>query len=213
MIVVECKRLIPPAYTGVNNKTSSSVKCINEAHADLLFIKAAQRLLDVNNWQRYSGKISSNFSLTDNKGNNMSEPAREGYNIRIDIPGFGNKTGKGYDWVKIEMIEYYENNESEMLLAMKVKPAKNPISHMGRTAHFFKSHASSTFILSRHELKISCTVIGRNEKANTSAKSLLEKIRNIFTALLAWLFFSKLQWKLLTKGILSYSNKEKELVK
>ena len=59
--VAEMERTASHPYTVVKNKTSSRIKCIDETHADFLFTKAVQRLLDVNNWQHYSGKMSCRF--------------------------------------------------------------------------------------------------------------------------------------------------------
>lgn len=211
--MVEMNRTVPPAYAGVKNKTSSRVKCIDEKHADFLFTKAVQRLLDVNNWQHYSGKMSCNFYLTDSMGASLNQLAREGDIIRIDIPGIRTKTHKGYEWVIVEKVGYYENVNNEMIFLLKVKPAKNPAKHWGRTAFHFRSHANSTFIITRAKLEITCSVVGKNEKSEPSRKGFLEKIQTAFKTIVSWIFLSKLQWKLLTRGILSYSNKEKDRLK
>lgn len=170
-------------------------------------------MLDVNNWGNFTSPLCAGFSLTDNKGNVMEDEAKEGHHIRIDIPGPGSKAGNGFDWVKIEKIELSDRqNADEEYIAIKVRPSSNPKKNWGRTAHFFKSYATSTFMVRREGVQVSCSVTGRNEKSNTNQKRLLDKLRNLLVAILSFFGFSKLQWKCLTKGILSYSNKEKELV-
>jgi len=205
--------IIPAPAIGVNNETASVINCTDERHAEFLFEKACRRLLDVNNWGKFAGKLSATFSLADNEGNLTDDEAKEGYRIRINIPGPGSKAGNGYDWVKIERIELsFTKDIEEGYLAMKVRPSGNPQKISGRTAHFFKAYATSTFMVKRTSLQITCSVTGRNEKPNTDQRTFLDKLRNLFTALLAFTGFAKLQWKLLTKGILSYSNKEREML-
>ena len=194
--------VIPEKEEGVSNETSSKVKCPSNKQASLLFIRSANRLLNVNKWQVYSGKKLADFCLVDNDGNKINALAKEGYHIKIDIPGPGNKTGGGTDWVTIEEIAYKEMSEEENMLAMRVRPAKQPLKGHGSTAHFFKDHATSTFLLIHKVNVVTCAVIGRNEKPNTDVSSITDVVRNLLTAVIAFAGFSKLQWKNLTRGIL-----------
>jgi hypothetical protein len=206
-------KIIPARSVGVNSETASVINCTDEKHAEFLFEKACKRLLDVNNWGKFAGKLSATFSLTDSEGNLTDDEAKEGYHIRINIPGPGSNTGNGYDWVRIEQIEAsFTKDMEEGYLAIKVRPSGNPQKISGRTAHFFKAYATSTFMVKRNGLQITCSVTGRNEKSNTDQRTFSDKLRNFFTALLAFLGLAKLQWRLLTKGILSYSNKEREML-
>ncbi|MBG9378106.1 hypothetical protein I5907_17850 [Panacibacter sp. DH6] len=194
--------VIPDKEEGVNNETSSKVKCPSNRQASLLFIRSANRLLNINKWHTYSGKKFAEFSLTDSKGVKVNALAKEGYNIKIDIPGPSNKSGGGTDWVTIEKIEYREVSEEENSLAMRVRPAKKPINANGSTAHFFQEHATSTFLVIHKGNIVTCAVIGRNEKANIDMTTIGTMVRNMLTALVAFAGFSKLQWKTLTRGIL-----------
>lgn len=206
--------IIPVPAGGINSDTCSYIYCSDEKHAAFLFEKASRRLLDVNTWGNFTSKLCAGFALTDSKGNLVEDEAKEGYRIRINIPGPGSKTGKGYDWASIEKIELSGNRSiDEEYVAMKVRPSSNPKRILGRTAHFFKSHATSTFRVKRSGLQISCSVKGKNEKPNINQKTFLGSLRNFLVAILSIFGFSKLQWKCLTKGILSYSNKEKEMVR
>jgi len=211
--VAEMNRTASHPYTVVKNKTSSRIKCIDETHADFLFTKAVQRLLDVNNWQHYSGKMSCRFHLTDNAGIHINQFAEEGNIIRIDIPGIHAKPGKGYEWVTIDRIAYHEREAGEMLFLLKVKPPRKPSKNWGKTTLFFNTHASSTFVITRLNLEITCSVIRKNEKSEKPPIGFFQKIRAFFKTLITRLLLSKLQWKLLTRGVLCYSNKEKDLVK
>ena len=69
-------------------------------------------------------------------------------------------------------------------------------------AHFLSDDATSTFIISRKNNTITASVHGRNEKPNTEAAGLLDKIRNAIVGTTAVAGISKIQWKLLVKGLL-----------
>ena len=138
----------------------------------------------------------------DANGNKLYRRAREGDYLRINIPGPGNKSGEGYDWVRIEQIEFTDDeSESYEYVAMKVRPCKSPLNHEHATAHFFKNIATSTFMVKRKYNVISAEVHGRNEEPNTDAISTSNKIRNFFVGIGAILGFSKVQWKSLVDGL------------
>ena len=54
--------------------------------------------MDVSKWHELSGEILAKFQLIDASGAELSEGAKEGDYIRINITGPGNKSGEGYDW-------------------------------------------------------------------------------------------------------------------
>ena len=203
------KKKIPHRFEAVYNKTSSIIKCKDESHADFLFIKAAQRLLDINNWGNYSTKIPWGFCLTDLNGNIKNESAREGY--KIFIRRGGEKTGKWYSWVKIVHVEYFEKEKNEAVLVMQVGSLQKLSIDPERTASFFNDYADSSFLLSRNGLNITCSLLKKNEK-NPVTRNWKDKIIGFLRSLFEYFNFYKLDWRSFTKGILSYSKKEKSIV-
>lgn len=76
----------------IHSKTKSREEALKQ------FDLAKHRLLDINSWQKISGKGSAEFKLTDKKGQVLkSKRPRVGNLIRIKLPAPGNKAGDGYD--------------------------------------------------------------------------------------------------------------------
>ena len=196
-------RMIPKQEQGASTDTVSKIKLetVDEALWDFEIVK--DRLLDVSHWHELSGDILAKFQLMDKNGKELYRRAREGDYLRIDIPGPGNNSGKGYDWVRIEQIEFTENEaESFEYAALKVRPCPSPLNNERTTAHFFKNIATSTFMVKRKYNVISAEVHGRNEKPNTADLSVSNTIRNFFVWIGAILGFSKVQWKSLVEGLI-----------
>ncbi len=157
------------------------------------FQVARKRLLDVNNWQNISSGLSSTFILRDAQGQSIGHRFPEvGDYMQIDIPAPGNKAGDGHDWVRFEAIEETKNNEADEMTSMRVRPVSSPLNDQPDVAHFLDEKATSTFIVYRTGTKVT---------ANTEGTSLVDKVRNVATAVGAWLGFSDVQWKNLSKAI------------
>jgi len=175
--------------------------------AQYYFKMAKQRLLAINNWHQVCPIEASVFCLTDHNGKKIDGPAQIGNLIRIDIPGPGSNMGDGFDWVMIQDIEEITTTGIDKeALVMKVRPCANPQNESSDTAHFLKDGATSTFIVARQARLIQAEVHGRNELPNLKAGSIVDKARNAIIGLGAILGISVLQWKLLTKGIVSLHN-------
>jgi len=164
-----------------------------------LYRRTADRLLTVNEWGRYAGM--SAFQLIHKNGIRAERKAEAGDFIRIDIPGPGTHAGMGYDWVKILNIISRDDVGQEWL-AIVVQPSSHPLAKDGETAHFLKSHASSTFIVRRDGLTVFAEEHGRNEEPNTSEGTLYDRGRNFVVGMAAKLGMSYPQWKNLVKGLL-----------
>ncbi|HWJ89642.1 MAG TPA: hypothetical protein VNR87_00940 [Flavisolibacter sp.] len=188
--------LVPEHETGVQTNTESSIECSNEEEATEFFEEVKHRLLHVGGWHGLAGPASATFQLTDEMGNPQNREARIGDHFKIDIPGPGTITGGGDDWVRIEMVE-----NSEELAAIRVRPATNPKNDRKDIAHFFSERSTSSFIVKKQKNKIIAGVYGRNEKPNTNAEQLADKIRNTAVATGAASGLSKLQWKSLANGL------------
>jgi hypothetical protein len=195
---------IPEQHTGGKTDNWFSIIADTDKGAVGLFKTAVERLLDVNNWSRLCGISSASFRLTDEKGTEVDRPIKAGDHFRIDIPGPGTVTGKGYDWVQIEKIEPHLNPCAEWeAIAIIVRSAPNPLNEDEHTAHFFSEEATSTFLVKRDKKRVTAEVHGRNEKPNTATGNTLDNLRNTVVGTAALTGFSDIQWKQLVKGILS----------
>jgi hypothetical protein len=201
--IMDAPKLIPTQKHGASTDTISKIKLasIEEALWEFEIIK--DRLMAVSKWHELSGEILAKFQLINTSGVKLSGPAKEGDYIRINIPGPKNKSGDGYDWVRIEKIESFSDESKSLeVVAIKVRPCKSPRNNEQATAHFFKDIATSTFLVKRSHTTISAEVHGRNEETNTDAPDFNNKVRNFFVGLGAMLGFSKVQWKSLVDGLI-----------
>ncbi len=190
-----------------NEGTQADIVEIIEAadpqEAKLLFLKARERLFDISHWESISEGLSASFDLTDKNGNLKEGFPEKGDHIRIDIPGPGSSAGRGYDWVRVEMIEDRRAIDTDReWTIIKVRPSEDPVKQEG-VAHFFEDQATSSFIVTREDTKLSAEVHGRNEKPNKKNKKLADKIRNTVTGTLAAAGIAKIQWQKLVKGLLN----------
>ncbi|MBE7169285.1 MAG: hypothetical protein INR73_01780 [Williamsia sp.] len=192
--------LIPEHKEGAKTNTESDAEFKSETEASRFYQMVRERLLDVNHWNKWAGEATARFQLRDAAGNKVNRLAQQGDYFQIDIPGPDGE--KEDDWVRIEAIEEGEEGGGQMT-AIRVRPAENPLSSKGETAHFFDAAATSTFVAKREGCKVIAGVYGRNEKPNTERENLGDKIRNAVVALGAMLGFSKLQWKSLVTGLVS----------
>ncbi len=191
------KEIVPGQHEGGKSNTESHKDFSSEEEAKEFFHKVADRLMNVNEWHTYAGKLTADFTLTDAAGNPVQRPVEKGDHFRIDIPGPGTTTGDGYDWVQVE--EIVKEKDSVSILA---RPATNPTNDRKDVAHFFSYAATSTFMVSLKGKTVKAAVFGRNEKPNTDAEKAADNLRNAAIATAAVGGFSKLQWKSLVEGLM-----------
>jgi hypothetical protein len=202
-MVIENSQAIPPQEEGKQVDIVETIKASNKEEAKLIFRQARQRLFDISTWSQISEGISALFLLTDQHGKEKQGMPARGDHVRIDIPGPGASAGEGYDWVRVEMIDDNPAPEDKTeWTIIKVRPSENPATKEG-VAHFFDEDATSSFIVKREDDLISAEVHGRNEKPNTSAENLPDKIRNAVVGIGAVAGFAKIQWQKLVKGLLN----------
>lgn len=193
--------IIPGQSSGAASDNIHTIESADVNTARELFKKASARLLNVNHWHEITGAGTAEFRLTDADGTTVERPARLGDLFCIDIPGPGNASGDGNDWVRVEAVEQHHEGEHE-LIAMRVRPCAAPGRGKNEVSHFFDEDATSTFCISREEKKVTAAVVGRNEKPNTDTSSILDKIRNLFVGGGAMAGLNKPQWKRLVKALL-----------
>lgn len=193
---------IPAQKKGTASRAVAQRKLRTENEAKHFFAKARSRLLNINQWMHYSGKGSGKFTLTDDQGRPIDSDPEKGNFIKIELPAPENKTGDGYEWVRIESIDDESDHETDRCI-LKVRPSANPMKTDNYTAHFYTDDATSTFVVERKGNRLKAAEYGRNEQANTHVSSITDKIRNIIVAIGARLGLAHIQWLRLMKGILN----------
>lgn len=194
--------LVPKQETGVKIDVEERVELGHPDEAEAFFRSVSARLLDVNNWKSYAGKISADFQLIDINGHKAERPVKEGDYIQIDIPGPGPQSGDGFDWVKVEKIAE-ETKNNVHTLSMRVRPTPSPLNDETSVAHFYSRQSTSTFSVSQNDNKITVGIFDRNTEPNKNGGSAAERIRDKAVGLTAITAFSRIQWTLLAKGLLS----------
>ncbi len=198
--------LIPLAISGKNIDLEYKHHYPDSLSVHTAFQEASKRLLNPACWNSLAGDLSAKFAVF-HKNNDASDSSiQEGDFLQIDIPGPGPAAGKGYDWVRIAKIDEDGKNNS-IGLQLVASPAPNE-DDSEQAAHFFRSGASSTFIIQRNNLTITASYHGRNEKANTQTGKMLDNIRNALVAFGAVIGVSEIQWKKLLEGFLIEKEKD-----
>jgi hypothetical protein len=196
--------LVPDNYVGKPTNLSSSVILPTREEALICFNRATKRLLNPPVWHKLSGWASAHFELSGPDAEEKERLAEEGDYFRIDVPGPGPSAGDGFDWVMVEKISIHVNQTgiSEWIF-LQVRPCSNPRKPNGDTAHFFKSLASSSYIVERNGNIVTARYHGRNETPNTSTDSTFDNARNATFAAGAAIGLSEVQWTALLKGLLA----------
>lgn len=192
--------IVPDQRTGKAIDAETSVELMDEKEAQEFFRVVQNRLQNVNAWDQLAGNISASFRLVDKNGKEVDREVQKGDYFKIDIPGPGSKTGRGYDWVQVEEIESSSSPESDNF-AFRVRPTDNPLSGNQDIAHFYSHESTSTFTVTRVRNKVSAAIYDRNTKPNTDADSTTDKIRHAVVGTAGAISFSKIQWQNLTDGL------------
>jgi hypothetical protein len=192
--------LAPLQQLGEEIETVSFSDLADNNEARLYFEAAKARLLSVNNWHFISGITSGRFQLMNASGEKLERNVELHDYIRIDIPGPGSTEGDGYDWVLVEAMK--EVNEGAFQsIGFRVRPTKNPLGSSNEIAHFYTSDATSTFMVTLEENKVTATIIDRNLKPNDESQKMIDRIRHTTVGAGAIGLFSKLQWKNLADAL------------
>src|SRR5687767_10440010 len=122
MPVTEKSKTIPAQEKASNLGVEEHLKYETHREALSYYEIFKQRFLHVNSWRRYTGQTGIKFELAGIDGNLVeNEDSKEGYLIRIGIPGSGPKVGMVYDWVRIEHItDEYDSMKDESIFSMRV---------------------------------------------------------------------------------------------
>jgi len=192
----------PPQYAGKQLDLHAETLFDTDQESKEFFNIVRKRLLRSFEWYDIAKIPAATFVLTDDLGRELIREMKENDLIRIDIPGPGNASGNGFDWVKVEKITEERNKDKDdELCSITLRPTSNPEEDNDEIAHFFKSMATSTLLVMRQNLKVRAEYHGRNELINEEATKLTDKLRNIIVGLAAKFGLSFSQWKSLIEGL------------
>ncbi|REC45312.1 hypothetical protein [Chryseobacterium pennipullorum] len=193
---------VPEQKSGGFHDTESK-KEFEKALVPLKFEILKKRLFSVNIWESYSGKGFAIFKLYDSEAMPVDREVQKGDFVRINIPGPGEPSAGGYDWVEVTDICYYQDAASETILII-CRPSRDPQKNGNKhIAHFYSSKATSTFMIQRNATHIIAAVYGRNESPNFNAR-IIDVIRNLIIAAGGMMGVAKIQWKRLADGFLDF---------
>lgn len=195
------ENIIPEQNEGASSDTENSVSFLQREEAVQFYEVVKARMQDVNHWNKYAGESLADFTLLNSKGEEVSRLPEVNDYFKIDVPGIGNPSGDGYDFVQIQEVKDITEAE-ESCFYITVQPAPSPLNTDKDVAHFFTEKASSTFIVRLNGNTVYAEVHGRNELPNIKGVDLNDTLRNTLVATGGVLGFSKLQWSALTKGLI-----------
>lgn len=82
------------------------------------FVGAKERLLDINNWNKYSPMADISFRLSDGHGRPVKRKAHKGDHVKIDLPG-----PSAHYCAVIEAIEYDDYPDLDMeTFTLRLRP-------------------------------------------------------------------------------------------
>jgi hypothetical protein len=153
------------------------------------FTRSVEKLFDVNGWSSLSS-LTADFFLHDSTGVPKSAAAPQiGDYIQIDLPG-----PMPQNWVRVTHVSISENQAE-----FTVQPSQDPRDQgSDQVKHFFHQEARSTFRVTVNGNTLSAYEIGENEAINNQEEAGDRSVINTVIAEGGWLFYQKMQWKLLT---------------
>ncbi len=204
LIKIIFMEIVPKQETGKQYDNIETVICANTLDAEEKYSSACTKLFLISEWGKIGSTIlQTEFCLCNSEGKEVSQTPQKGDYIRINLAGPGSKSGEGFDWVQIEQIAIKAEENDTQLTSIKVRPAACPLNNSDSIAHFFDDAATTTFIVSRTNNKVTAEIHGRNEEPNTNTTHIVDNVRNTVVATFAAVKFSDIQWKSLCEGFLA----------
>jgi len=199
-ICLKAKKIsgVPAQRKGAFHNTES-LKCFeSNGVASQVFESVRNKFFNINDWATYCHHTFANFKLFNCNKEPVFRKPEKGDFVRIHITAY---PGSSYFWVTIQDI-INDNTVDVQRSLIVFRPSHDPGIKQEYIEHFYSRHSSSTFIVIRENKKITVAVYGRNETPNFDT-GFINKIKNTFTALLAIVGFSKIQWKIFTDAIIN----------
>ncbi|XWW44529.1 hypothetical protein JYG30_17420 [Fibrella sp. USSR17] len=161
----------------------------DDAETNAAFTRSVDKLLNVNGWSGLS-TFTADFELHDQNGQPKVGRVAVGDYIKIVLPG-----PMPENWVRV-IDHSAQKNQVDFTVQPTHAPAK---ANTAPTDHFFREEARSIFRVERAGTTITASEIGRDEAINNHQPEAGDRaIINTAIAAGGWLFYQKLQWKLLT---------------
>lgn len=190
---------IPLQVKGQFHDTESIQKFDNAQETELKYNILKERFFDINKWGTYSKENIAEFTLCDSTAKSVDRLPIIGDYIKILLSEVQNPERNNYQWVRIDMIDKTNPNS----IMIQCRPSKLPGDQFaGNTVHFHSGGTTSTFIISKGNDYIKMAIYGRNEKPNQNT-DVISSIKNMFIAFKGVVGSSKIQWKLLTDGMVN----------
>lgn len=191
--------LVPLHDEGYEKDITYTVTAKTIEDAEDWFVDAKQRLLDINNWEKYAPMLSVEFRLADGHGKGLKRCARKHDHIRIDVPGSVSTVAGGFDWATIEAMEYDDYpDESMETFAVRIRPSEHP-QFKSDSAEVPEQELSSTFVISRQGKSLFAAYHGRNELIHSYTTT--DSLQSNDNAP-GWLGLTDVQWTDLVKSFL-----------
>jgi hypothetical protein len=162
----------------------------DEATAQEAFRRSVEKLVHIDSWSDLS-MFTADFRLHNHSGSPKpgGQPQVGDY-IQIILPG-----PMPENWVRINHMATEEKR-----VEFTVQPSKDPREpESDEIKHFFTQHARSTFRVELDGTTITASEIGEHEAINNQGPQAGDRpVINTVIAEGGWLFYQKIQWKLLT---------------
>jgi len=164
--------LVPLHPEGHSKDLEHHVVAYTTEEAEYWFVDVKDRLLDVNSWNKYCPAMSAEFRLTDDHGLGVGRHARKGDLIRMDIPGPGSERLGGFEWMRIEAIEYDDYPDMSIeTFAIRTRTAQNPMLRKDiNEAKYTDSNVTFTFVIERRGAKVLASYHGRVEQLDNATE-------------------------------------------
>jgi hypothetical protein len=161
----------------------------DEAAATEAYVRSVEKLFHVNAWSDLS-MFTADFTLYDQAAQpKLDGTVEPGDYILINLPG-----PLPINWVRVT-----DKQIDECWAEFTVQPSADPReTNSGEVVHFFTDQARSTFRVERSGTRITAAEIGQQEAINNHEKAGDRALINTAIAEGGWLFYQKIQWKLLT---------------
>ena len=198
--------VVPRQVVGGKSTIEISHLCTATVEAEQLYQSLKLVLLNVSGWNDLLKRPSAKFTLTDAQGLVVNRQARLQDRFRIKIPGPATTMGRGYDWVRVKRLTEIKKGEAEIFY-LSACPAPDPQGDSGVTSHFLKRCASTTFLIIKEELLVSCLILSRNEVPNNQTGPWQDRLRNNLVGFFAGAMFFKWQWHKLARTLMDESLK------
>lgn len=165
-------------FPGFRHMPEFSTTTTYTEDAEDLFVDAKEKLLDVNNWKRYSGMAVADFRLIDGHGRPVKRKAHRGDHIKIEMAG-----QTDHYCMVIDAIEYDDYPDLSMeTFTLRLRPCVDDNDTDDESTSVARE---GTMVIERRNRKLFASF---QEKGDPSESG--------------WFCFTNDQWNSLVKGFI-----------